>query len=112
MRQLQEAFASESLVEIAHRGDVDNLDAMATFASSIESPTIRNRLMGAIEGRKARRRFTDAVAVAGLRHRWSLWLEREAAATLREFLTARGVPYVDDLESTEHAGNDKVHDDV
>ena len=112
MRQLQEAFASESLVEIAHRADVDNLDAMAMFASSIESRTITNRLMGAIEGRKARRRFADAVAVAGLRHRWSQWLERAAAATLREFLTERGVPYVDDLESAEHGAHDKADNDV
>ena len=98
--------------KIAHRADVDNVDAMAMFASSIESRTIRNRLLSAIEGRKAHRRFADAVGVAGLRNRWSLWLERAAATTLREFLTERGVPYVDDLESAEHGGPDKFDKDV
>ena len=34
------------------------IDAMVTFASSVESPTIRNRLLGALQGKKARRRFT------------------------------------------------------
>ena len=98
MRELQDAFASESLVEIAHRADVDNVDTMVAFAPTMESPTIRNRLLNALEAKKARRRFTEALEVAGLRHRWSAWLRAPAADTLRDFLTARGVPFVDDLE--------------
>jgi hypothetical protein len=97
MRELQEVFASESVVEIAHRADIDNTDTMLAFARIVESPTIQNRLVSALQSRKGRRRFTEALEVAGLRHRWSAWLERSAAGTLREFLDARGVPFVDDL---------------
>ena len=60
MRELQDAFASESLVEIAHRADVDNLDTMVAFVATVESPAIRNRLMDAFEARKAGRRFKEA----------------------------------------------------
>ena len=97
MRELQEVFASESLAEIAHRADVDNPATMMAFVRTVESPTIRNRLMNALQSKKGPRRFMEALDVAGLRHRWSAWFEREAAETLRESLQARGVPFVDDL---------------
>ena len=97
MRELQEVFASESLAEIAHRADVDNPATMIAFARTVESPTIRNRLMNALQSKKGSRRFVEALDVAGLRHRWSAWFEREAADTLRESLQARGVPFTDDL---------------
>ena len=97
MRELQEVFASESLAEIAHRADVDNPATMMAFVRTVESPTIRNRLMNALQSKKGPRRFVEALDVAGLRHRWSAWFEREAAETLRESLQARGVPFVDDM---------------
>jgi hypothetical protein len=97
MRELQEVFASESLAEVAHRADVDNPATMIAFARTVESPTIRNRLMNALQSKKGSRRFVEALDVAGLRHRWSAWFEREAADTLRESLQARGVPFTDDL---------------
>jgi hypothetical protein len=97
MRELQEVFASESLAEIGHRADVDNPATMTAFVRTVESPTIRNRLMNALQSRKGPRRFSEALDVAGLRHRWSAWFEREAADTLRAFLQARGVPFVDDM---------------
>jgi hypothetical protein len=105
MRELQEVFASESLVEIAHRADVDNPGTMIAFARTVESPTIQNRLLGALQAKKAPRRFAEAIDVAGLRHRWSAWLESVAADTLREFMEARGVPFVDDLEAEPPGGS-------
>jgi hypothetical protein len=98
MRALQEAFASESLIEIAHRGDVENVHTMATFAVSIASPAVKNRLLGVLDGKKAGTRFRQAVDIAGLRHRWSAFLEQEAAKTLRESMDERGVPFVDDMD--------------
>ena len=98
MRALQDAFASESRVEIAHRSDVENMQSMVTFAATVDSPAIRNRLVNALEARKARRRFYEAIEIAGLRHRWSAWLKNFATQTLREFMEARGVPFVDDVE--------------
>jgi hypothetical protein len=97
MRELQEVFASESVVEIAHRADVDNSTTMIAFVRTVESPTIRNRLTNALQSRKGSRRFVEALDVAGLRHRWAAWFEREAADTLRESLQALGVPFADDL---------------
>ena len=99
MRELQEAFASESLIEIVHRTDVENVDTMAAFATAVPVPSVRNRLLGALEGRRALTRFKQAIDVAGLRHRWSAQLELAAAETLREFMTYRGVPFVDDLQA-------------
>jgi hypothetical protein len=98
MRALQDAFASESRVEIAHRADVENVDTMAAFVATVASPAIRNRLVNALEAKKAQRRFKEAIEIAGLRHRWSAWLEHLATETLREFMEARGVPFVDDVE--------------
>jgi hypothetical protein len=103
MRELQEVFASESLAEIAHRADVDNPATMIAFARTVESPTIRNRLMNALQSKKGSRRFVEALDVAGLRHRWSAWFEREAADTLRQALQARGVPFADDLAEASSA---------
>ena len=101
MRALQEAFASESLIEIVHRAEVDNIDTMVAFVATVEPQTIRNRLLGALQGKRARRRFIEAIEVARLRHRWTAWFEGRAADTLRDFLSERGVPYVDDLASAE-----------
>jgi hypothetical protein len=98
MHALQDAFAAESRVEIAHRADVENVDTMAAFVATIASPAIRNRLVNALEARKAERRFKEAIEIAGLRHRWSAWLEHLATRTLRDFMEARGVPFVDDVE--------------
>jgi hypothetical protein len=62
-------------------------------------------LVSALQSKKGGRRFMDAVDVAGLRHRWSAWLERSAATTLREFLEARGVPFLEDLEAEPPGGS-------
>jgi hypothetical protein len=101
MRELQDAFASESLIEIAHRADIDNVDTMVAFVATVELPAIRNRLLGALEGKKAHRRFREAIDVAGLRHRWSAWFERRVTDTLRQFMDERGVPFVDDAGKDE-----------
>jgi hypothetical protein len=97
MRELQEVFASESLVEIGHHADIDNVGTMLEFARTVESPTIQHRLMNALDSKKWPRRFAEAVDVAGLRHRWSAFREQVTLVMLRAFLDARGVPFVDDL---------------
>jgi len=101
MRDLQEVFASESFVEIVERTDVDNVETMAAFANTVDSPAIRNRLLNTLQGRRAHRRFRDAIDVAGLRHRWNTWFERTVTDALRDFLADAGVPFVDDVERAE-----------
>jgi hypothetical protein len=101
LETLQDAFDSGTLALIGHRSHLPLTDLMHDFAEQLEPGTLRNRLLNALQGRKARRRFNEAIDLAGLRRRWERWFRRAVAGLMAATLTTLGIPYVDDLESVD-----------
>jgi hypothetical protein len=95
---LQDAFDSGTIVTIAHRRQLPVVDLMHDFTEQMEPGTFRNRLLNALQGRRAERRFNDAIDMTGLRARWDRWFQRAVAGLMVVSLAGLGIPNVDDLE--------------
>jgi hypothetical protein len=104
LRELRDAFDKGTLVTIAYRRHLPMMDLMHDFTEQMEPGTLRNRLRNALQGRRAARRFNDAVDVAGLRPRWERWFRRAVAGLMVISLVELGIPYVDDLGAADEPG--------
>jgi hypothetical protein len=91
------AYESPSLVEVMSRHDFDEFAAMESFADSMPSASIRNRLLNALRGRKPFRRFKETVYEAGIRDKWFAWRHAAVAEAVTVALEDCQIPYVDDL---------------
>lgn len=69
------------------------------FCDRVEDD-LRDRLLRAVHGRGAFRRFKDVVYEEGIQHDWFAHRDARLADIAREWLEADGVPYVDDVEAT------------
>jgi hypothetical protein len=104
LRDLRDAFDKGTLVTIAYRRHLPMMDLMHDFTERMESGTLRNRLLNALQGRRAARRFNAALDVAGLRPRYERWFRRAVAGLMVISLVELGIPYVDDLGAADEPG--------
>jgi hypothetical protein len=102
LEQMRRVYESDTLVDVLGSGDVDELELMGSFADSQDIQGHRNRLLDALQGKKPRRQFKNAVEAAGLTERWEEWQASAVQAALRSALDNFRIPYVDDLRH-EHA---------
>jgi len=75
--------------------DRDEWRLMEAFAASRPKPGDRERLLDAIGGRGAFRRFKDAAQAAGLLDDWYACLHEETKKLLREVFAIEGVEFED-----------------
>ena len=104
LRELRHAFDSGTLAMIGRRRHLPVPELMHDFSERMEPGTMRNRLLNALQGRRAVSRFNDAIDVAGLRPRWEQWFRRAVAGLMVVSLVDFGIPYVDDLEAADKPG--------
>jgi len=102
LEQMRRVYESDTLVDVLGSGDVDELELMGSFADSQDIQGHRNRLLDALQAKKPRRQFKNAVEAAGLTERWEEWQASAVQAALRSALDNFRIPYVDDLRH-EHA---------
>ena len=100
LEQMRRVYESDTLVDVLGTSDVDELELMGTFAESQDIQGHRNRLLDALNGKKPRRHFKNALEAAGLTERWEEWQASTVQAALRSALDSFRIPYVDDVEST------------
>ena len=98
LEALQDAFDSGKLAEIAQRRHLPLVDLMQDFVAMLGPGSVKNRLANALQGRKAERRFNDAIDLARLRPRWDRWFRRAVAGLMAISLVQLAIPYVDDVE--------------
>jgi len=101
LREVREAFDAGTLETIAHRRHLPMVDLMHDFTEQMQPGTLKNRLLNALQSRRAASRFNDAIDAAGLRPRWERWFRRAVAGLMVVSLVDLGIPYVDDLEAAD-----------
>lgn len=102
LEQMRRVYESDTLVDVLGSGDVDELELMGSFAGSQDIQGHRNRLLDALQAKKPRRQFKNAVEAAGLTERWEEWQASAVQAAVRSALDSFRIPYVDDV-GHEHA---------
>jgi hypothetical protein len=100
LEQMRRVYESDTLVDVLGTSDVDELELMGTFAESQDIQGHRNRLLDALNGKKPRRHFKNALEAAGLTERWEAWQASAVQAALRVALDSFRIPYLDDVEAT------------
>lgn len=79
--------------------DVHEYSIMEAFCASIEDDRVRDRLLGAIRGSGAFRRFKDGIHRFGIADEWYRYRDARIKEIAIEWCTANGLPYVDDTSS-------------
>jgi hypothetical protein len=82
------------------RFDVHEWTIMRDFCDRAEDEDLRDRLLRAVHGRGAFRRFKDVVYEEGIQDDWFAYREARLADIARAWLEVEGVPYVDDVVGT------------
>jgi hypothetical protein len=100
LASMRQVYESPSLVALMTTDDFDEFAAMHTFAESQPPSSARNRLLDALRGKRAFRRFKDSVFAAGLRDRWFAWREAALSETLQQILDDLEIPYNDELDQS------------
>ena len=81
------------------RFDVHEWSIMRDFCDRVGDEDLRDRLLRAVHGRGAFRRFKDVVYEEGIQDDWFAYREARFADIARDWLEAEGIPYVDDVDA-------------
>lgn len=76
--------------------DFHEWTVMEEFCHGIEAPQLRNRMLAAIHGKGAFRRFGEMILDHGLRDRWFSHRNQALQEMVVAFLDEQGIPYKDD----------------
>lgn len=77
--------------------DYSEFNIMARYCDAIDDLELKDRLLEAIEGRGAFRRFKSLIHRGGIQDDWATFRKRSVAAVAAEFLDTHAIPFVDDL---------------
>lgn len=100
LEQMRRVYESDTLVDVLASSDVDELELMSRFAETQAIQGQRNRLLDALQAKKPRRQFKNALEAAGLTEPWEEWQAAAVQAALRTALDSFRIPYVSDIEAT------------
>lgn len=73
---------------------------MRTFCDRLEDDDLRDRLLRAVHGRGAFRRFKGVVYEQGIQADWFANRKARLADIAREWLETEGAPYVDGVDAS------------
>lgn len=88
---------SGDFVELPSTADLREYRIMENFALSQEDERTGQRLMDAISGKGAFRRFRDMVARTGVRDAWFAYRFKELALQVAGYLDRHKIAFVDDV---------------
>jgi Uncharacterised protein family (UPF0158) len=83
-------------IELPNQRDIHEYSIMERFSASRDDEGLRDRLLDAIAGRGAFRRFKDLVHREGIEDVWYRYRDDAVKQIAADFLEAHGIPYVDD----------------
>jgi hypothetical protein len=86
----------EDFIELPDQRDIHEYSIMERFCASRDDEGLRDRLLDAIAGRGAFRRFKDLVHRQGIQDDWYRYRDDAVRQIAADFLEAHGIPYVDD----------------
>ena len=87
---------SQDFIELPGEYEIHEYAIMERFCLSVGSEQNRQRLLDAIEGKGAFRRFKDLALRLGVIEDWYRYRDEALKKIAAEFLEAQGIPYVDE----------------
>jgi hypothetical protein len=87
---------SEDFVALPSQRDIHEYAIIESFCHSVANDRHRERLLGAIAGKGAFRRFKDLVQGLGIEQDWYRYRDEAFKRIAAEFLEAEGIAYVDE----------------
>jgi hypothetical protein len=91
--EVGEILASEDYIALPDSFEIDIWSMMREFAAACEDPDQRTRLLDALRGRSASRRFTAAIDDMGMREAWLSYRAGALEAIAINFLKANQIPF-------------------
>ncbi|MGF1608962.1 MAG: UPF0158 family protein [Kiloniellales bacterium] len=95
--KIREILSSEDWLELATKFDIHEYAIMERFCLSVEPVERSDRLIDAIKGRGAFRRFKDAIHRMGIADDWYRFRDQALAEFATDCLEAQGIPFKNDL---------------
>ena len=89
-------LGSKDFIALPSERDIHEYAIMERFCHSLDSTPTRDRLLDAISGRGAFRRFKDLVQRLDIDQDWYRYRDRAFKKIAADFLEAEGIPCIDD----------------
>ena len=99
MRQAKEVIGSDDYIPLPTKFEINDYHIMEDFCYTVESEKIRDKLLNAISGRGAFRRFKDAIHFLDIQDDWYRFQEEELEKIAIEWLEEKGIAYTRDPKS-------------
>ena len=104
--ECRRVLGDQDFIELPNQRDIDEYRIMERFCASRDDEPLRDRLLDAIDGRGAFRRFKNLVHRDGIEDDWYRYRDDAVKKIAADFLEAHDIPYVDDgaLPAAARAG--------
>jgi hypothetical protein len=99
--KVREVLESEHYVPLPTKSEIHEWAIIEGFSSAVLDPELRHRLLDAIHGSGAFRRFRDLVRAEGIEAEWYRYRERALEEIAVEWLESRGIAYTRGPEASE-----------
>ncbi len=101
---------SEDFIALPSQFDLHEYRIMERFSASQADDRVRERLLEAISGKGAFRRFKDTAHRLGVREAWFEYRFAALAVQVADFLDENGISYIDDVGLPKRARPDDEAD--
>ena len=92
----KKVLGSTDFIELPSEHDIHEYAIMERFCLSVASEQHRQRLLDAISGKGAFRRFKDLVNNLDIEQDWYRYRDEAVKKIAADFLEAQSIPYIDD----------------
>jgi hypothetical protein len=98
MRQAKEVIGSDDYIPLPTAFEINDYHIMEDFCYTVEDDKIRDKLLNAISGRGAFRRFKDAIHFLDIQDDWYRFQNEELEKIAIEWLEEKGIAYTRDAK--------------
>jgi hypothetical protein len=99
MRQAKEVIGSDDYIPLPSKFEINDYHIMEDFCYTVEDEKIRDKLLYAISGRGAFRRFKDAIHFLDIQDDWYRFQNEELEKIAIEWLEEKGIEYTRNAKS-------------
>lgn len=87
----------ENYLRLPNQYELNEYDRMVRFIYSLNNEEYVNKLLNAIHGKGAYRRFKDTIIYLGVRDLWFDFKKKDLIKVAKEILEENEIPYINDL---------------
>jgi len=98
IRVAKEVIGSDHYIPLPTKFEINEYHIMEDFCYTVESEKVRDKLLNAISGRGAFRRFKDAIHFLDIQDDWYRFQNEELEKIAIEWLEEKGIAYTRDAK--------------